>query len=601
MVNVIGKEINMNRKMLTKGKIPTKRERLPILMTEKRGKICSFLSRDDNSRQLPGKNDYKKIGKEKMQKRVLNDYMANLWRKFSAENPDISVSLAFFCRCRPGHIFLTSFINRRRCLCIYHQNIALKLKASLTIRNPNPDSIFRQKTNESIINEIRTSVTTNTITYSIWKRVSLDEKTRTMCVQETKSKQEFIEDMESNVLKFREHIKRIAIQYSQIKRLKETLRKDHVVIHVDFAENYNCSSIDEVQSAYWNPNHISLHPSVLYYRDNNNKFLHKSFIFLSDDLQHNSAAVSCIISKLVPLVKEFVPDVKCAHFISDGPTSQYRNRFMMYNIANFETLYDIPSSTWTYLEVGHGKGPCDGVGGTGKRNADIGVNQGKAVIQSAADFHKWASTNHESSVKYVLYTTDEVNEKKKFLQDAKPLAVKNTLEIHAVCSKKPGYITVRQTSCFCDKCFSNGIMLCQCDDWRDQFVGVTGQDEASGHIRNSIDKHSLVVVYTDDPGESFYLLKAKAKATTLDKPDSDAWGSTFERGTEVVPGFYYQKCPDDDNAYTLIPRMLALVPIQSVMYVVRELTSSKRVVLPACVKRDIMDIFRFMNNTESEQ
>ena len=58
--------------------------------------------------------------------------------------------------------------------------------------------------------------------------------------------------MESSIVKFRQQVKRVAIQYSQIKRLKETMMKDHVVIHVDFAENYNCSSIEEVQSAYWN-------------------------------------------------------------------------------------------------------------------------------------------------------------------------------------------------------------------------------------------------------------------------------------------------------------------------------------------------------------
>ena len=128
-----------------------------------------------------------------------------------------------------------------------------------------------------------------------------------------------------------------------------------------------------------------------------------------------------------------------------------------------------------------------------------------------------------------------------------------------------------------------------------------GKDNACGHIRNSFEKHSLVVVYTDDPGESFYLLKATDKATTLSKPYCDAWGSTFEKGTEVVHGLYYRKCPDDESVYTLIPRIPAVVSIQSIMYVVRELVSSKRVTLPAGVKRDIMDILEYMNYTDSEQ
>jgi hypothetical protein len=45
-----------------------------------------------------------------------------------------------------------------------------------------------------------------------------------------------------------------------------------------------------------------------------------------------------------------------------------------------------------HFESGHGKSPCDGVGGTTKRNADNAVKQGKVLIQDAADFYaptKW--------------------------------------------------------------------------------------------------------------------------------------------------------------------------------------------------------------------
>ena len=46
-----------------------------------------------------------------------------------------------------------------------------------------------------------------------------------------------------------------------------------------------------------------------------------------------------------------------------------------------------------------GKGPCDGVGGTTKRNADNAVKQGKALIQDAGDFFAWASSK-DSFIKY---------------------------------------------------------------------------------------------------------------------------------------------------------------------------------------------------------
>lgn len=54
-------------------------------MTEE---VRKFLEREDNSRILPGKADAVKEGQEKMQKRVLNDFMYNLHHKFQAESTE---------------------------------------------------------------------------------------------------------------------------------------------------------------------------------------------------------------------------------------------------------------------------------------------------------------------------------------------------------------------------------------------------------------------------------------------------------------------------------------------------------------------------------
>jgi hypothetical protein len=41
---------------------------------------------------------------------------------------------------------------------------------------------------------------------------------------------------------------------------------------------------------------------------------------------------------------------------------------------------------WNYLESGHGKGLCDGLGTSVKRSADNAIKHGKASIQNASDF-----------------------------------------------------------------------------------------------------------------------------------------------------------------------------------------------------------------------
>ena len=97
------------------------------------GDIIEFLERDGNSRMMPGKrtsrlHEEKKVQEKKKQKRILNDYMKNLYEKYLAEFPERKISLAMFCHFRPAYL-LVNFASRNICLCSRHQNLALKLKA----------------------------------------------------------------------------------------------------------------------------------------------------------------------------------------------------------------------------------------------------------------------------------------------------------------------------------------------------------------------------------------------------------------------------------------------------------------------------------------
>ena len=151
MLRYLGRETTLNRNQLKKCKMPHKNKaRLTAKRSDLRSKVVDFLNRDDNSRQLPGKRDYKSTDNVKHQKRALNDYLRNLHAKFLSENPGISVGLSTFCRMRPKHFSLLSFMKRNACLCIYHQNMALKLQA-ITNTKANPDHIFAEHNNEEII------------------------------------------------------------------------------------------------------------------------------------------------------------------------------------------------------------------------------------------------------------------------------------------------------------------------------------------------------------------------------------------------------------------------------------------------------------------
>lgn len=153
---------------------------------------------------------------------------------------------------------------------------------------------------------------------------------------------------------------------------------------MDFAKNYTCQSLREVQFAYWNASMVTLHPAVAYYRSEDGPLSHKSWVFVSDELGHNSVTLFAFLKELIPNPKAMLPKLKHVHFYTDSPTSQYRNKTLFYLLSHHKELFDVTAS-WNYFEAGHGKGPCDGVGGSVKRIADEAVQQQKANIQDASD------------------------------------------------------------------------------------------------------------------------------------------------------------------------------------------------------------------------
>lgn len=112
----------------------------------------------------------------------------------------------------------------------------------------------------------------------------------------------------------------------------------------------------------------------------------------SNELSHTAPTVLTFLDVLVPEIKKLVPDLQHVHYLSDSPTYQHRNKTIFSFVADHETLHGCQAS-WTYIVTGHGKGPCNGVGGTVKRRmADQTVTNSNASIQDAADFFAWSKT-----------------------------------------------------------------------------------------------------------------------------------------------------------------------------------------------------------------
>ena len=434
--------------------IKSRTEQRASLTKDLQDSIQSFMSREDNSRVQPGKSDAKKNQEgEKIQTIVLTDYLQNLHLKYLAENPNVKISLASFCRLRPKHILLAAFISRNACQCTRHQNMALKInalrKAGCEL-NQNPDKL--QEAVENLDNIL--SQAPDPVVYKTWKRMLVKEGDKEFhkmrIVEESKDKATFIESFKKDSDDFVQHVKRVQVQYQQLRQLKQELRDDEVIVQMDFAENYSCRSLDEIQTAYWNQTSVTLHPMVVYYKEEG-ALKHKSIVAVSDELGHSAGTVCAFIEELIPEILKVKPNANKVHYWTDSPTSQYRNRYIFKLTAKHHQKYHMKAQ-WNYFEAGHGKGPCDGLGGTTKRMADEAIRQGKTIIQDARDFYRWAITSTMQGVNFIFVDKDMCQEQREEIQKDPIKPVKDSLKIHAVIGISQEEILTRHTSCYCEDC-----------------------------------------------------------------------------------------------------------------------------------------------------
>jgi hypothetical protein len=115
-------------------------------------------------------------------------------------------------------------------------------------------------------------------------------------------------------------------------------------------------------------------------------------------------------------VKTILPNLREIYYITDSPLSQYRNKFIVKLVAKHAVLFHGIQASWNYLETGHRKGPCDGVGGSIKRSAELAVKSGK-IITSAENFFDWA-INANTAMQFLLVTPQEIKEAERKIQMA---------------------------------------------------------------------------------------------------------------------------------------------------------------------------------------
>uniref|UniRef100_A0A8D9AZZ8 Uncharacterized protein n=1 Tax=Cacopsylla melanoneura TaxID=428564 RepID=A0A8D9AZZ8_9HEMI len=371
-------EVLTSKRRNTEGYSKQKRIKYHKSIEELRRHVKEFLEQDISSRLTPGKKDTITRNKVKKQKRFLNDSLKNLHSKFVTQYRVYQhISYTLFCRLRPFWIIVPNAATRDTCLCKKHANMSLLVSKLKSLNMIDERTSAEVQTKYSETGEIKYNEydDKDLVSYHQWSTKSSIEIVRgkeKKCMKTVKeeiksTKEEIVIEFEKQLGPFNEHCKNIVSQYNAIKELKSNMKNTEALLHFDYSENYGCKYAEEVQSAHFggSKSQVTLHTSVLYYKNEAGDTVHKCFCTFSASLRHDPVAVCAHLDPVLKNAKDIIQDLDVIHFLSDGPVTQYRNKKMFNLLATYiSKQLQVKEIIWHFTEAGHGKGAPDGVGGS---------------------------------------------------------------------------------------------------------------------------------------------------------------------------------------------------------------------------------------------
>lgn len=378
--------------------------------------VVQFYKSPEVSREMPGLKDFVSVKgpdgtRERKQKHLILCNLKEAYEFFKSQHPTLKIGFSKFADLRPKECVLPGASGTHAvCVCTAHQNVKLMMTAitpsmktmSPDMRDPNeagpsvnaedePDTdyichyrhclallqcnppqekcFFEECPNCPGVQKLKE------ILIAVFDRKAVDEvefkqwtKTDRSTLQTQKlSADDFITSFCDKLQFLLRHdfIAKIQLKYYQ--QLKERLGVGEFLVVMDFAENYSFIVQDASQSFHWNNAQATLHPFVIYFRKDG-VVHHQSFVAISDCNTHDTIAVHLFQTRLIEFLKTSHDTVNKIFYFSDGCAAQYKNCKSFLNLGHHRKDYGVEAE-WHFFATSHGKGPCDGVGGSIKRLA----------------------------------------------------------------------------------------------------------------------------------------------------------------------------------------------------------------------------------------
>ncbi|CAC5407804.1 unnamed protein product [Mytilus coruscus] len=255
-------------------------------------------------------------------------------------------------------------------------------------------------------------------------------------------------------------------EFVKWKSLKINLPEKQCVCVHDFSENYRCSELTEIQSAYFQKTEVSVHVTILHRHalleydcvDSSEDFpeiITKQFFVLSPDLVHDQYFVHQVRNYIVEYLQSIPYSVETMHEFTDGCAAQYKSRHCFGDISQTSDDFGYQHFTRNFFETSHAKGPQDAAGRIIKRQADCAILRGQTQIRTAKDLYEYANsflTQPRSHCKRRTFRYAETIHRDNRLSFKPVPSIRSLNQVRASRDSAKGLINISELSCFCVNC-----------------------------------------------------------------------------------------------------------------------------------------------------
>ncbi|VDI00313.1 Hypothetical predicted protein [Mytilus galloprovincialis] len=496
---------------------------------------------------------------------ILEKTQTDVYLDFIGENPSIKIAQRMFERCKPYFVRPVRPKDRQTCCCKYHVEFKTVFKSCMEFRKKllienEPNECYSTPVYDSISDvvnatlcekvdgshnlqclkrncsdcgvkilnflpcELDVSDTAEFVKWEKFENVNVNVKgnktiKKLMLVKKESQVGELFSYFRKLIETFPVHQHRATWQNEQFQNLVRNLPEKQCVCVHDFSENYRCSELTEIQSAYFQKTEVSVHVTIL----------HRHALLEYDGVDSSEDFPEIITEQFFVISPDLVHDQYFVHQV----------RKLYSGIFTVDFIFR----------------PQDAAGGIIKRQADCAILRGQTQIRTAKDLYEYANsflTQPRSHCKRRIFRYAETIHRDNRLSFKPVPSIRSLHQVRASRDSAKGLINISELSCFCVNCChhmydqcSNSIKTGGYTEWemKREYRADAQENEENEQVslQELVSVGQLVALYTDDDEEEYYMLKVEKSMETLRIDTTDSWGSLLPAGTPVFCGLYYNK------------------------------------------------------------